>query len=83
MMLGNGFYTVDEIGVNLAQGDERPVPGVKLVEEQLSVVLHPRAGIILGKSEVQIGFSVSAGRAAFPRAESVDQPRQFFQGVDF
>ena len=81
MMLGNGFDPVDEIGVYLAQGDERPVPGLKLVEEQPSIILHCGAGIVLGESEVQIGFAVSAGRSAFPGAEAVNQPGEFLQGI--
>jgi hypothetical protein len=49
------------------------------VEERSAVALDGGTGVVLGETEVEIGFATCAGESADARREAVDQPREFAQ----
>ncbi len=71
---------MDEVGVNLAERDQRPGLPVfdcsEFCEEGRAVTFDGAARIVLGKPEVEGVSTVSPGNAAQPRAEPVDEPRK-------
>jgi hypothetical protein len=55
--------TVNEVGMNLAQGDQRPRPlacgGSELPQESLSIAFDRADGILLGEAEVETAPAIS------------------------
>src|ERR1700722_11444660 len=84
----------NDVGVNLAEGDEFPAlnflavlitlfvagaRGFESAQEGGAIAVNGDLGVVFGEAEVQISFGVGAGESAGARGEAVDQPRELFQ----
>src|SRR6266446_2933807 len=82
-MLRRTVDPVNEVGVNLAQGDERPTFAPlrypNLVEEKLAVAFDGGAGVVFGEAEIESVSAVDAGNSAMAGGEGVNEPREIGQ----
>lgn len=69
------MYRMDEIGVDLAQGNKRPALTPQFFQEELAVTLDRRARIVFGESKIQITRTIALGETARARAEAGGEPR--------
>jgi hypothetical protein len=71
--------TVDEIGVNLAQSNQRrflsAAASAEFLQEGSSVAFDRAAGILFSESEIERVSPISTGKSANSHAESMNQPR--------
>ena len=81
---GSFVYAVNEIGMNLAQGDDRPqllsAGGSDLRQEGGSIAFDCAARVLFGESEIESISPVNAGNPTGSGAETVNQPRKPSQG---
>jgi hypothetical protein len=77
-------HAVDEVGVNLAQGDEGPrlvtARGTELLQESRSIAFDQTARVLLGESEIESVAAINAGEPAESGAESMNQPWNASEG---
>ena len=78
------FDAVNEIGMNLAEGNEWPrlpvAAGAELVQESRSIAFDFAARILLSKSQIEDVAPVDTRKSAGSRAESVNQPGKADEG---
>ena len=71
--------------MNLTDRNQRPgaSPGdsSNLAQEFCPIVLHRGSRILLGEAEIQSSPSVNFGKSSRPRAEAVNQPRNWLQRI--
>jgi hypothetical protein len=76
---------MDEIGMNLAQSNQRPfllaAASAKLLQEGSTIALDRAAGILFGESEAERVSPICAGKSPDSRAESMNQPGNASQVV--
>jgi hypothetical protein len=83
----SGIEHVDEVGVKLFQGDERKIRCAENREETAAIFQNIFAGVTFGETEIEDLFYFFLGArgaadqsadAAGPRAETVEQPGEFY-----
>ena len=78
-MIHGAAYEVNEIGMNLAQRDQRPVflafDGAKFLQEGGAIALDIGARIFFGEPKIQGISSVGPGKSSATGGEAMDQPR--------
>lgn len=79
---GCGLEDVNHVGVDLLQRDEWKIGGAEGGLEAAAVFETVFAGVPVGEAEVEDFFTVEAGHAARPCAETMNEPRQFGKGGD-
>ena len=78
---------VDDVGVNLAQGDQPPLGRAlsearecpKFLQESLAVAFYRRAGIVFRQSEVEIASAISVRESSDAGGKTMDQPWELFE----
>jgi len=69
-------HAVDEVGMDLAQGDKRPwlltADGAELGQENRPVAFDCAARVLLGESQIEGLPAINAGKPAGSRAESMN-----------
>ena len=88
-LLGNVIDAVNDVGMNLPQGYDRPEwlfyagsPGRRcsqVPQENRTVSLDGSAGVMLGESEIQVAIAIDAGMASDTGGEAVDEPRELVE----
>lgn len=77
---------MNKVGMNLAQGNERPLAPLldrsELPEKRGPVLFHRPLLILAGKAQVQAALAVSPGKPARPCTEAVNEPRQRGKRID-
>ena len=77
---GDFRNAMNKIGVDLAQGNQRPLAplpdGSQLPEKSGPVLFHCPLRILTGESEIQAPPAIGPGKPARPSAEAMDQARE-------
>lgn len=78
-------YTMDQVGVDLAQRDQRSGPITpqcpEFSQESGAVALHCAPPIVFGEAEVQGVPTVNPRATPYPRAEAVAEPRNAHERI--
>jgi len=82
-LFGGGGERPDDGGMNLLEIDEREFLGAESSLEFLAVFEDVLAGVPVGEAEIENFLSVEIGDATGDGAETVEEPRNFFEGVEF
>ena len=73
----------DDGGMNLFERDEREFWGAEGSLEFFAIFADVFTGVPVGETKVKNLLAVEFGDATRARAESVDEPRKLFEGVEF
>lgn len=77
---------MDQVGMNLTQGDQGPGFWARLeaerVEKGLAIPVNSRTGVMFCEAEVEITAAVNLGESAEAGAEAVYQARETPQAIE-
>ena len=82
-LLGGGGERPDDGGMDLFQIDEREFLSAEGGLEFFAIFDNVFACVPFGEAEVEDFLSVEIGDAAWSGAEAVEEPGEFFEGVEF
>lgn len=82
-LFGGGGERPDHGGVDLLEIDEREFLSAEGGLEFFAVFEDVFASVPVGEAEIENFLSVEIGDAAWDGAETVEEPGEFFEGVEF